>query len=102
MSVFDIIRSAMLAGLGMQEKVKEFIDDLVKKGELSESQGAKIVKERSEKAEKSTEDISKSLNEAVTKAIDKVRLSTKEDLDRLSAKVSELAARLDKYEGPKE
>ena len=102
MSVFDIIRSAMLAGLGMQEKVKEFIDDLVKKGELSETQGAKLVKEWSEKAEKSTEDLSKSLNEAVTRAVDKIRISTKEDLDKLSAKVDELAARLSKFEGPKE
>ncbi|MDA8084975.1 MAG: phasin family protein [Nitrospiraceae bacterium] len=102
MSVFDMIRSAMLAGLGMQEKVKEFIDDLVKKGELSETQGAKLVKEWSEKAEKSTEDLTKSLNEAVTGAVDKIRISTKEDLDKLSAKVDELAARLSKFEGPKE
>lgn len=102
MSVFDIIRSAMLAGLGIQEKVKEFVDELVKKGELSESQGAKIVKEWSEKAEKNTEDISKNLNEVITKALDKVRLSTKEDLEVLSAKVAELAARLEKVEKPKE
>lgn len=102
MSVFDIIRSAMLAGLGIQEKVKEFVDELVKKGELSESQGAKIVKEWSEKAEKNTEDISRNLNEVITKAMDKIRLSTKEDLDSLSAKVAELAARLEKVEKPKE
>lgn len=102
MSVIDIIRSAMLAGLGIQEKVKEFIDELVKKGELSESQGAKIVKEWSEKAEKNTEDISKNLNEVITKAMDKIRLSTKEDLELLSAKVAELAARLEKIEKPKE
>jgi len=102
MSVFDIIRNAMLAGLGMQEKMKEFIDDLVKKGELSESQGAKLVKEWSEKAEKNTEDLSKGLNEAVTGAMDKIRLTTKEDLEKLSAKVAELAARLEKVEGKKE
>ena len=42
----------MLAGFGVQEKVKEFVDDLVKKGELSESQGAKLVKEWSEKVRK--------------------------------------------------
>ncbi len=43
MSVFDIIRNSLLAGLGMQEKVREFVDELVKKGELSETQGAKLV-----------------------------------------------------------
>ena len=100
MSVFDIIRNAMLAGLGMQERMKEFVDDLVKKGELSESQGAKLVKEWAEKAEKNTEDIGKSLNEAVIKAMDMVRSSTKADLEALSAKVADLAARLDKVDKP--
>lgn len=101
MSVFDIIRSAMLAGLGMQEKVKEFVDELVKKGELNESQGARIVKEWAEKAEKNTGDISASLSEVITSAMDKIRLSSKEDLDVLSAKLDELAARLDKIDKPK-
>jgi len=32
MALVDIIRNAMLAGFGMQEKVREFVDDLVKKG----------------------------------------------------------------------
>lgn len=31
MTVFETIRSALLAGLGMQQKVNEFIDELIKK-----------------------------------------------------------------------
>ncbi len=50
--MFDIIRKALLAGFGVQEKAREFIDDLVKKGELSQSEGAKLMKEVIEKAEK--------------------------------------------------
>ncbi len=102
MSVFDVFRNAMLAGLGMQEKVKEFVDELVKKGELSESQGAKLVKEWSEKAEKNTDDLSKSLNDAVTSALDKINLSTKEDIGKLNGKIDALAARIAKMEGTKE
>ncbi|MBI5102348.1 MAG: phasin family protein [Nitrospirae bacterium] len=102
MSVFDVFRNAMLAGLGMQEKVKEFVDELVKKGELSESQGAKLVKEWSEKAEKNTEDLSKSLNDAVGSALDKIRLSTKEDIDKLNAKIDALVERMEKIEGTRQ
>ncbi|MHB8882656.1 MAG: phasin family protein [Thermodesulfovibrionales bacterium] len=102
MSVFDIIRNSLLAGLGMQEKVREFVDELVKKGELSESQGAKIVKEWSEKAEKGTEDLSKGLNEAVAGALDKIKFSTKEDIDALHRKIDELTARIAKLEGTRE
>ncbi len=31
MTFFDVIRNAILAGFGIQETVKEFIDELVKK-----------------------------------------------------------------------
>ena len=49
MTLNEIIHKALMAGLGVPEKMKEMVDDLVKKGELSESQGAKLVKEWSER-----------------------------------------------------
>jgi polyhydroxyalkanoate synthesis regulator phasin len=102
MALFDAIRNALLAGFGVQEKVKEFIDDLVKKGELSESQGAKLVKEWSEKVEKNTEDIGKTLGDVVTKTMEKMKLSTKDDIEKLNQKVDAIAARVSKVEGDKE
>ncbi len=95
MALFDALRNALLAGFGVQEKVKEFIDDLVKKGELSESQGAKLVKEWSEKAEKNTEDISKSLGELVETTLSKMNLTTKSDIDKIEEKINALTSRLD-------
>jgi polyhydroxyalkanoate synthesis regulator phasin len=101
MSLFDVIRNAMLAGFGMQEKVKEFIDDLVKKGELSESQGAKLVKEWSDKFEKNTEEVGKNISESVSKALEKMKLSTKEDIVKLNEKIDSLASRISKIEESK-
>jgi polyhydroxyalkanoate synthesis regulator phasin len=88
----------MLAGFGVQEKVREFVDELVKKGELSESQGAKLVKEWSDKFEKNTTDISKSLNEVVTKTLEKMNLPTKDDIQKLNEKIDSLASRVAKVE----
>ena len=102
MALFDIIKNALLAGYGVQEKVKEFIDELVKKGELSESQGVKLVKEWSEKAEKNTEDISSSLNDLLKKAVERMKIPSQEDIDSLKEKISELSARVKKLEGSKE
>jgi len=102
MALFDIIKNAMLAGYGVQEKVKEFVDELVKKGELSESQGVKLVKEWSEKAEKNTEDISNSLNDLLKKAVERMKIPSQEDIDSLKEKISELSARVKKLEGSKE
>jgi|SRR5208282_882471 len=99
MTIFDAVRNAILAGFGVQEKVKEFIDELVRKGELSESQGAKLVKEWSEKADKGTTDLNKNLAELMSKTLEKMNIPTKEEFDRLNKKVLTLSARVRKLEG---
>ncbi len=99
MSVFDVVRNALLAGLGVQQKVKEFVDELVKKGELSESQGAKLVKEWSEKVEKNADDVTKSVSEMVQKTIETMKFASHDDIKKLTQKIDDLAARLQKVEG---
>ncbi|UCG77290.1 MAG: phasin family protein [Nitrospirota bacterium] len=101
MTVFDIARNALLAGLGVQEKVKEFIDDLVKKGELSDSQGAKLIKEWTEKADKGTEDLTKTLSELISRTLEKMKLPSSDDIDKLSKKISSLEAKIKKLESSK-
>ncbi len=98
MAIFEIIRNSMLLGLGVQEKVKDFVDELVKKGELSETQGAKLAKEWTDKAEKNTEDISNSLNDLMNKTIDKMKLLSKEDLDKINEQISAITERIKKLE----
>lgn len=99
MTIFDIVRNTILAGFGVQEKVKEFIDELVKKGELSESQGAKLVKEWTEKADKSASELSKSISDIVTKTLEKMNIPTKDEIEMLNKKIQNLSARLKKLEG---
>ena len=98
MTVFDVVRNAMLAGFGVQEKVREFVDELVKKGELSESQGAKLVREWTEKADKSTDEWSKSMSEIVSKTLEKMNMPTKEEVEKLNKTITELSSRLKKLE----
>jgi polyhydroxyalkanoate synthesis regulator phasin len=101
MAMFDVLRNALLAGFGVQDKVKEFIDELVKKGELNESQGAKLVKEWSDKAEKNTDELSKSLKELIEKTIDTMKFASKSDIARLEEKINSLESRVSKIEGSK-
>jgi polyhydroxyalkanoate synthesis regulator phasin len=102
MTLFDVVRNAMLAGLGIQETFKEFLDNLVKKGELSESQGAKILKEWTEKADKTSEQLSKNISELVTRTLEKMNLPTKDDIEKLNKEILSLSNRLSKLEGVKE
>jgi polyhydroxyalkanoate synthesis regulator phasin len=102
MTLFDVVRNAMLAGLGIQETFKEFLDNLIKKGELSESQGAKILKEWTEKADKTSEQLSKNISELVTRTLEKMNLPTKDDIEKLNKEILSLSNRLSKLEGVKE
>ncbi len=102
MTLFDVVRNAMLAGLGIQETFKEFLDNLVKKGELSESQGAKILKEWTEKADKTYEQLSKNISELVTRTLEKMNLPAKDDIEKLNKEILSLSNRLSKLEGVKE
>jgi len=95
MNLSNIVRRALLAGLGAQERVREFIDELVKRGELSKSQGAKIVKDWAEKADKRKEKFSRGLSEIVAKALEKMNLPTKNDIEELHKKVDTLSKRLE-------
>ncbi len=64
MTVADIIKRAMLAGLGAQEKAKEFVDELVKAGELSKSDASSLVKEWVSKAEDSRKEFDNKIKDA--------------------------------------
>ena len=95
----DAFRKFMLAGFGAKEKLTELVDDLIKKGELSESQGAKVVKEWTEKAEKSTAEFEKTLSEIIPKTLEKMNIPNKEDMEKIDNKIQSLMARLEKLEG---
>lgn len=96
--MFDILQRALLAGLGAQEKVKEFVDELVKKGEVSKSEGAKLVRTWMEKREKGREKLSKSFSEVVDKTLQKMNLPTKKDIEELDKKIEALSKKLEEKE----
>jgi polyhydroxyalkanoate synthesis regulator phasin len=92
--VIEAVRKMMLAGFGAQEKFRELVDDLVKRGELSESQGAKVVREWSDKAGEGTAEIGRTLGDMVTGVLEKMHLPTRDDIARMEREVQELKARV--------
>lgn len=98
MTINDILHKALMAGLGVPEKLKEVVDDLVEKGELSESEGAKLVKECSVKVGKTGEDLNKGMTELINKTLEKMNIPTRDEVEKLSKKVSTLSSRIKKLE----
>lgn len=99
MMVSEVIKKAMLAGLGAQEKAREFVDELVKAGELSKSEGATLVKEWVSKAQESTKDMDHKVKDAISAAFEKLNIPTRDDLEKLDKKFQGLSARISKLEG---
>jgi polyhydroxyalkanoate synthesis regulator phasin len=98
MTFFESIRRALMAGLGVQETVKELVDDLVKKGELSETQGAHLVKEWTDKVGKTGDNLGQSMNELITKTLEKMNIPTRDEVETMSRKIQSLSARVKKLE----
>lgn len=101
MTVAEVIKKAMLAGVGAQEKAKEFIDELVKAGELSKSEGATLVKDWASKAEEGTRDMDMKIRDAIAAAYEKLNIPTRDDFERLEKKLHTLSERITKIDGGK-
>ena len=99
MNAADIIKKAMLAGLGAQEKARELVDELVKAGELSKSEAATLVKEWTSKAQESTKDMDLKVKDTIAGVFEKLNIPTRDELDRLEKKIQGIAARVSKLEG---
>jgi polyhydroxyalkanoate synthesis regulator phasin len=99
MIVADVIKRAMLVGLGAQEKARELIEDLVKAGELSKSEAAALVKEWTSKAAEGTKDMDLKVKDAIAGAFEKLNIPTRDDVERLEKKIQGISARLSKLEG---
>lgn len=98
MSLSDIFQKTFMAGLGMQEKFKEFIDELINKGELSEAQGKKLFNEWSKKAGKTKDEFEKNMADLVSKSLDKINIPAKSEVDELNKKIQSLSKKVDKLE----
>ena len=99
MTVAEVIKKAMLAGLGAQEKAKEFVDELVKAGELSKSDASSLVKEWVSKAEESRKDLDVKIKDAMAAAMEKLNIPTRDYIEKMEKKLQNISARLTKIEG---
>lgn len=99
MVIAEVIKKAMLVGLGAQEKAREFVEELVKAGELSKSEASTLVKEWTTKTEERTKEFDKRVKDTVANILEKLNIPSREDMEKLEKKLQTLNARLKKLEG---
>lgn len=91
----DLIKNAVLTGLGIlsltREKAENLAKDLIRKGELSETEETKFVKDLMKKAEKAGGEIEEKIEKTVGKTLKKLNIPTRKDLDEIKQKLDKLS-----------
>jgi len=90
----ELFRKMGLFGIGVisltQEKLEEFTQDMIKKGEMSREEGKKFVREVLSEKEKQIHELENKINEKVRETINKSGVVTKKDIETLERKIEEL------------
>jgi polyhydroxyalkanoate synthesis regulator phasin len=97
--MLKLLEKLMYAGVGAmavtEEKAREIVAELEKKGHVTSDEGKKLVKDLVEKGKQHSEDIRKTISTEVKKALDSLHVVKKEDFDALCKEVHELNAKID-------
>lgn len=92
--MIELIKKAMLTGLGAasltKEKIGEIGRDFVDRGKLSQQEGEKLVEELLARVEESKQEIKKQIEERVEEILKKMNLARMSDLDELKRQIKEL------------
>jgi len=96
--MLDLFKKAALLGMGMvsltEEKMKELVDDLEKKGEVSGKEGRELLDKLMSKVDGDRKSGEEKLKDILATSLSKVNIATKEEIDALEKKVSRLEKRV--------
>ncbi len=90
----DMLKKMGLFGIGVisltQEKIDEFTQEMIKKGEMSREEGKKFVREVLSEKEKQIKEIEDKINKKVEEAVQKSGVVMKSDIEALEKKIETL------------
>lgn len=96
--MIELIKKAVLTGVGIASLTKDKIEDLgkelIEKGKLSEQEGDKFIQEMLGRAEESRETMKKQTETLVQNTIAKMKLARVEDIDSLKEEIERLREEL--------
>lgn len=97
--MFELLEKLMYAGVGAmamtEEKAREIVSELEKKGHVTGEEGKKMVKDLVEKGRHHSEELRKTINSEVKRALDSLHVVKKEDFDGLCKEVHDLNVKMD-------
>ena len=92
--MFDYIRKMTLAGAGLAilttEKIHEILDDLVKKGEMTEKEARETIDEYVEKSKQAKKDMEMKMEKWVTSFLNRMNIPTRKEIEEMKERLSRL------------
>lgn len=99
----NIIRATFYAGVGLVDKLREEIDDLVKRGELKKQEGEELLEAAEEESRSRMKELQDRVERTVRAAIDKLPpVALRNEVSGLEARIAELESRLRALQAGKE
>lgn len=93
-TMIESLRKLGLLGIGAisitEEKIKQVVNELVEKGEMSTEEGKTLVHELLTEKKKQVQDFEEKISRDVQNAIGKSKIASKDDVSRLEDKITEL------------
>lgn len=98
--ISEIFRKMALFGIGTiaisQEKIEEFTQEMIKKGEMNREEGKKFVFEVLAEKDKQRKEVEEKINNKVKEVIANSGLAMKKDVAELSVRMEKIEASFDK------
>ncbi len=98
----ELCRKAALLGIGVyalsKEKIEEFAQEMVKKGELNQEEGKKFVLEVLSEKNRQCKEIEEKITSKVKDVVENSGVASKKDVEELSDKTDDLATRMERIE----
>jgi len=95
--MFESLDKLLLAGLGAmamtREKAEKIFDDMVARGQAERGARSGFVKEMMDTAEDARNQFEKMISEQVSKAMAKLPVASRQDVERLEKKLDEVLKR---------
>ncbi len=92
--MLDYIRKMTLAGAGLAimttEKVQEIMNELVKKGEMTEKEAREAVSEFVEKSKQAKKDLEDKMEQMATGLLNRMNVPTRKEIEEIKERLTRL------------
>lgn len=86
----DLVKFGLGAMLIAKEKIEGFVDEAIKKGQMSKDEGKKFLDDLKKEADRREKEFEKRVQKEIKNELEKIGVATKGDIELLRAEIEEL------------